>query len=1152
MSRKLQKIYGNVASVLIMSMMSSFLLPFSYTANAAFNDPSKNFLLDPKSTASGGALGTGSDALDTGGGFFGSDLSSYTSKVLGCGSTTKRLTSLTSDLSSASDAAARSTAAASAARAGEIPVPPGGSSGYDDGYVTKTITDSLASTATQIPGEDSAGTQAVADKELQKAVDTLNARSLKTLQIEEDKQIWDQCLSGIAYNVTKLQLASMTQRIINWANGGFGGNPLYIKDSESYFKNLANQNLASYVSLIGFNNDLYPFGRNIAQSLINNSKSTYNTKAQSTLTNSLVPGATTSSFASNFAQGGWGGWFALTQNPANNPLGFQLLTTQEIADKNAAKKEDIRAQQIGHGFIDEKVCAEYKKNASDSNRADGTITLVGTGAISITSKQVTTTTAIMRGSYMADSNVNLTSSIHKKDDATIIKTDSQAVKTGFNEVSVDFSGLTKNTQYVLDFSIPALPPAAPGTLKQIAEFLIQTSASVTMTTLSPDYGTSLAPLNSNDPNCVRYETTTPGSLIATSLDAVITSPTRQLETANNINQSLSTLFSNLISQLTSRGFASLGSYTSATNSGSVDTGTGLDNFGGVFIPNINYYNSLGYLIQVNKGYGGWYNSGYNFDITQDLGDIFTKDPVTGKKVVAKKGVITLQQEYIANASDAKKALDPILPALGKLDYCIPGPNPNWENLALQNIVNMQNNLLSLNFNGTKTKVKDPNTVNSTVGGAVTTLASVGAGAAAGAIWGTAVPGIGNIVGAAVGAIIGVGISLYNYFNTKKADENRALAEGNYAKAEQDFYRTNINIARKMYTHQFLPYKDAIDERYGHMTEQFLLDSNGDPTTNLNPGYLPMAADGIALTKNLTTYDANIQQAKKDYDVEIAAVKANTAKLKKIKRQVDLIMKNARKRMADKVTAAIAAIDAHNTSGGPLYTGPDPFCGLDTIDTRNAPITNGPSTGTTGGIVAIAGNGTTVVTNPGTGTTGITPITGNGLGVTGPNSSGIVPIGNVNTNNIINWPECSDAIDNDGDKLIDNKDPQCHTDGDATNASSYDVSIDREWLPTVANFDIESTEDAVACKMAIKASDASVGPIVERNWSMTFIQDDTPVDIYTTPKSKVVNKKISESVDDGSYRIDLTVTDTDGDTSHIAKYFTVPLRIRNSNGDICPN
>src|SRR3990167_6592511 len=41
------------------------------------------------------------------------------------------------------------------------------------------------------------------------------------------------------------------------------------------------------------------------------------------------------------------------------------------------------------------------------------------------------------------------------------------------------------------------------------------------------------------------------------------------------------------------------------------------------------------------------------------------------------------------------------------------------------------------------------------------------------------------------------------------------------------------------------------------------------------------------------------------------------------------------------------------------------------------------------------------------------------------------------------PICSDGIDNDGDDLIDNLDPDCHTDGDATNDGSYNPFDDNE-------------------------------------------------------------------------------------------------------------
>jgi len=52
---------------------------------------------------------------------------------------------------------------------------------------------------------------------------------------------------------------------------------------------------------------------------------------------------------------------------------------------------------------------------------------------------------------------------------------------------------------------------------------------------------------------------------------------------------------------------------------------------------------------------------------------------------------------------------------------------------------------------------------------------------------------------------------------------------------------------------------------------------------------------------------------------------------------------------------------------------------------------------------------------------------------------------LRTVNVIEYgqTECSDGIDNDGDGLIDDKDPTCHTDGNAGNPASYDPGIETE-------------------------------------------------------------------------------------------------------------
>jgi hypothetical protein len=66
---------------------------------------------------------------------------------------------------------------------------------------------------------------------------------------------------------------------------------------------------------------------------------------------------------------------------------------------------------------------------------------------------------------------------------------------------------------------------------------------------------------------------------------------------------------------------------------------------------------------------------------------------------------------------------------------------------------------------------------------------------------------------------------------------------------------------------------------------------------------------------------------------------------------------------------------------------------------------------------------------------------------GNNGSGNKSNGNGNNGNNgsgnNNGPQCSDGVDNDGDGLIDAKDPGCHTDGNANNPASYNPNDNSE-------------------------------------------------------------------------------------------------------------
>ncbi len=196
----------------------------------------------------------------------------------------------------------------------------------------------------QVPGQEffGDGYQNVPTTEASAGKIATNTKSADE-KLAQDK-LREECINGIAFSLAKIHLNKITDITVNWINSGFEGDPLYVRDRESYFKSLAEGNLTSLVGPIAdVNNKLiYPFGRDVARTIINAQKSTYESRARSTLQNSLREGATVEDFANDFGAGGWDGWFSMTQNDQNNPLGFSIMTSQELSDKITRDQENAR------------------------------------------------------------------------------------------------------------------------------------------------------------------------------------------------------------------------------------------------------------------------------------------------------------------------------------------------------------------------------------------------------------------------------------------------------------------------------------------------------------------------------------------------------------------------------------------------------------------------------------------------------------------------------------------------------------------------------------------------------------------------------------------------------------------------------------------
>ncbi len=182
----------------------------------------------------------------------------------------------------------------------------------------------------------------------------------------------------------------------------------------------------------------------------------------------------------------------------------------------------------------------------------------------------------------------------------------------------------------------------------------------------------------NDPNCRASEVTTPGRVLAARLDSVITSDVRQLELADRFNESLNLIFTSAFNKLTSEGLSALssktyGSWASQTRKQSFIQryNSTLNQVGGT-----NANNSRDVEIIYRRPTSSF--STYDFDITTDL-----FDQQIGCTVVP--GVLTNEKNYLAelqNSNNVRQSpLYKLMPAMAELDFCVPGPTTNWEDLA---------------------------------------------------------------------------------------------------------------------------------------------------------------------------------------------------------------------------------------------------------------------------------------------------------------------------------------------------------------------------------------------------------------------------------------------------------------------------------------
>lgn len=759
-------------------------------------------------------------------------------------------------------------------------------------------------------------TQKTSNKETEKAMKD-------ELKLEKGNQFRDECLNGIAYTLARNQLTAMTKQTMNWVTSGFNGDPMYVRNINNFLDSVEDeiiyQELNAIKNLDGsYNTRDYPYGKDFAGSLVRSRQSAENfaESSKQDLTNYLTDGATIEDFANDFSKGGWAGWLGLTQHPQNSPIGYTMIASQNVADKQTKETENIKAEKAeNNGILSDKKC----KVKAVTKKA---------GQIEIEKTRAANELAIAQANY---------------EEAQILWS-----KAGTKDLKDKISYDVKSTYEKL----------------------------LTAQQNANDLDASIEDL---DEECAEWEVVTPGSLIGDKISYYLNSPERQLEIADSINEVLNVLFAQLINKLRLDGLSSLNSETFNNNSGGIGSnswttpinytdvsgnkyaGSGLDenrafdltkDLGNIY--NRSDVKQLGYwdasknettLMDKKKGLPlvpgrGEANTYYEVTVAGNtklfidgynvwaVGDRAFFDGTTWQNwkkkensPIAKRGIIQIQKDYIVVAKELQKTMPAVMPALGELDYCIPGPNPNWQANSgeayeafseyvsgLQTVYSQKGDEGDRKENKERVDITNPSEDPS--GQVFKSYRNIFK-------YNDFINKINlrwfNVEHTAIYSYIKVlSDSGHNNFDGDWVKEER-MAQANDEVSE---LIQNIFDSLEIFDKE---YPKTISETYGTMQQEYVTreDKIINPREDKNTAYLPMAKDGLTLTKKIVAYDEEIIDANDDLKDSINETESIINKLELIKNQVGQIIKTAQDRRDKTITEALNA-DPYNENYGTNY------------------------------------------------------------------------------------------------------------------------------------------------------------------------------------------------------------------------------------------
>jgi hypothetical protein len=359
--------------------------------------------------------------------------------------------------------------------------------------------------------------------------------------------------------------------------------------------------------------------------------------------------------------------------------------------------------------------------------------------------------------------------------------------------------------------------------------------------------------------CLRYRTVTPGSTIAQQATNILNSPTRQLEMADSINEILGAFFDQILNNLLNKGLASLQNGKSSNNGfGSFGSNVVLGS-NGLPIGSNNPGDVFGYQLPGN---------GYDvqeFDISRPQ---------------MLRAVVQAQYDFLNRSKDSQIAMRSIVPTLGALDYCIPGPNPTWEDG------------LNSNFQTFITSFATPSKDRTFAGKFLSAATS------------STIQAIVKLFGGGgdtktLNAVLGGQPELFD----KASGQNKELGVWNYQYFTKDYDRLVKNTDGDWIRNWISSGYDRIIARYKTDFTQdkvIALFTAVDPDTAKAKGNIK---ESLKETAKLVLYNENITSLDKDYTQAISDKEDAIVELEEIRNEALQIVKKAKARYIAEQAAA---------------------------------------------------------------------------------------------------------------------------------------------------------------------------------------------------------------------------------------------------------